>query len=169
MYRHHRGFTLIEIMLVVVIITTITGLTHFSLGGFSNYKLKTSLNDVRHYLATLRSEAELNNKVIGVFIEEEKRHIHHKVYDLKHQQWTVSPLAYSLHLNNETRIKFTPLETQTSSAIDSVENPDILFLPGGDSSPFELRIQLFSEPNSAFIISSDGHNKIQITKPNETN
>ncbi|HTD27843.1 MAG TPA: GspH/FimT family pseudopilin [Xanthomonadaceae bacterium] len=115
--RHVRGFTLLEIMMVIVLIAAITGLTVGLLGvGRSGSQLRSAAHTVAAELRYTRARA-LTTGVSQVFD-----------MDLDKRSWTAAG-AHHGTLPSSLRVNFVAVRLEQTSA----RNAAIRFFPDGSS------------------------------------
>lgn len=66
LHRVQRGFTLIELMLVIVIISVFAAMVGLSVGGISERRLLQSRDQLKDHLAIIRLESVDQGRVLGL-------------------------------------------------------------------------------------------------------
>lgn len=155
-----RGFTLIELLIVIAIIGTIGGLVKITASGFIKNGEKRSVNEIFYLLRSLRTEAELSNSYIGLYINEQKKILFSKKYDFNTENWQLDttkefnlPATMALAVNSKRYL------TELSS--DSTA-PSILFFPDGTVSDFEIALTSFNNVQRKYILKNSGSRKITL-------
>ncbi|MES2817682.1 MAG: type II secretion system minor pseudopilin GspH [Pseudomonadota bacterium] len=172
-----RGFTLIELMVVIVIIGCLVGLAVMSTGNASTSR---ELRDEARQLATLigllTDEAVLDNREYGLLIRPEGYRV--LSYDESQGSWAPHNDAaehllpawarMELELDGQPLKLAVPVKKdkdQPGLSTDESEEtekqktelqPQLLMLSSGELSPFRLRLAERLPQGSAFELSSDG-------------
>lgn len=187
-----RGFTLIEVLVIIVILGTLVGLAVFSIGN------RPQLNQLEHESMRLQSslqwvldEALFQNQEWGITIEENryafyqfdyKKKQWNKVDDIKDAEKTELKGLFEHKLPDdywvETQIEGAPLtismkepEKQDSPGLSSSSSttlskitPTILLLSSGEYTPFVISLGIEPEHKTLFSIKGDGVGDIQLIK-----
>jgi general secretion pathway protein H len=133
-----RGFTLIEVMVVVVIIGVLINFVTISIGRNSPAdQLKTEAQRLSSLIGLASEEALLRSSLIGVDIGEED----YSFLRLEEGVW--QPMQDNLFrarkLPEGMEFKVTASTQQTGE--DEEENlPEIILLSSGEMTPFELKL-----------------------------
>ena len=112
-----RGFTLIEVMVVVFIVTVITGLTVI---GFSNALSQNSQSIARKLQAWfehVEQSADLSNANIGVFVESKR--VQAKVYYRK--RWHTLNSVPDFMMPDQYLLRYVPGDNQIDTPIEPIE------------------------------------------------
>ena len=160
----HRqsGFTLIEILVVLVVVGMLVALATFTLGGNSLRRdLDNEAQKLFLLLQTVSEQALLNNTELGLILEEESYRF--LAYDEKSGSW--KPLQERLYRPRDIPEWLTVTDyiendiPRLSSSEDEVR-PDVVLFSSGETTPFELELSLNTQSpaNDDYIhrIVSDG-------------
>ncbi|MBT8135467.1 MAG: type II secretion system minor pseudopilin GspH [Gammaproteobacteria bacterium] len=149
--RRARGFTLLELMVVIVIVGVLVSLAVMSLGDNAARRLEEEATRFGSLLRLAADEAVLQGRDIGVVIDESSYSFH--VIDDQFGQW--QPMAADRLFRQRNMIEGIRLEL----AIDDISlelpppatepddedlqdtepvNPQVLLLSSGEITPFEL-------------------------------
>ncbi|MDH3589102.1 MAG: type II secretion system minor pseudopilin GspH [Gammaproteobacteria bacterium] len=149
-----RGFTLLELMVVVVIIGTVVSLAVLGLGDNAARKLDEEANRFASLLRLAADEAVLQGRDIGVYIDDVSYGFH--VYDDDFRRWTpmaadalfrkrnmIEGIRLELFLDDVELVLPTATDDDDDEAEDQEEpvNPQVLLLSSGEITPFELVIE----------------------------
>lgn len=161
---NNRGFTLIEVLIVVVIVAIMAATVAVGLsGGDRDRRLKVEVNRLTGLLELTRSQAIQRNEEWGVYIDESSFSFAN--FDETTRKWvdyeqrplrntTLENLRLELYVDDQ-------LELPEQFEDDSV--PDLVFFSSGESMKFDLRVQ----PNwegPVWTISSDGLSRSEATR-----
>ena len=170
-YKYSKGFTLIEILVVMVLLGLLSGVAVFILGSG---KLQRELDIESHRLHTLlrmaSEEAILSNTEIGFVIDDD--HYEFLEYDDEKQTWASSSVSVlksrdlpewlAPEFQREGRAKI--LGKDSSDAKES-KKPDMMLLSSGEVTPFSITLRVQNNEEGGFIISSDGLEEIKLIIP----
>lgn len=139
------GFTLLEILIVLLIISIVAGTAMLSLSVNERKQLEALTEELRQQIAFIRETAILENKILGVALDEQQ----------------LIPLRYNTELSKPAWVNFTlttlraknfPADVRVQihsklAAQDNTEDdaakefaPKIIFSINGDMSPFTLSV-----------------------------
>lgn len=156
------GFTLMEMLVVLVIISIIFAATQFISPDTHSKRLAHEAERLQAHLQFMVSEAIFTNTDYGwrYYIEEDKFVYGFVEYDHEEQIWRnvadyqyvkyVMPLGYELTLELEGE----EVELDESNT-ESQYTPYILLTSSGEKTPFELYLSI-SDEKPLFRLSSDG-------------
>ncbi len=141
-----RGFTLLELIIVLLIIGIMLGAIGFSLGGGRERQLETEGERLLALLRLARQETLLTSTATAVGFHAEG----YRFYQLQGEQWlTVRDGVFrprTLELDFRLALRF-PEEDDTPATLPYLDHEDdqrllprIYFYPGGEMTPFELTL-----------------------------
>lgn len=143
--RRSKGFTLIELMVVLVIITIVIGVTVLSIGDKNPKKeLHTEALRLQALMRLASDEAILRAEVHGLFLEDDNYQFVTQEKDL----WT--PVDDDILARAHSRIAVQillmsvngrPPPDQPDDEDEKKSKPQILFFPSGEISSFEMIIR----------------------------
>lgn len=164
-----RGFTLIEVMVVVMIIAIMVTAATISIVRIIDRNAAVPLlNKIHHNLLFMQHLAIVSQQQLGIVVSLDA--IHYVKYVAAHNRWQKmqnfvvreslpipETIKISLHVDNSD-FKATTIE------IDNALNPDIIIAPGGEITPFSLKI-IDSHTNKHYELLGDYGGQIKhITK-----
>ena len=160
--RNHRGFTIIEIMIVIVIIGIVLSLAVANLFPDDNERLRQESERTLALLENARDEAALGGRTIGFqlrdneieFLERDPQSPTLKWRLLKTQLFVIKPFAAGV--TAELRIGADTIDGANANAasVATVAPADAIaaFQPAGVAAPFTLRL---ATTQNARVIRSD--------------
>lgn len=169
------GFTMIEIMVVLVLVGLLASLAVVNMGGGSQQREMTSkIRELYVLMQTASEQAILNNEEIGLVIDEQGYRF--VVYDEREQEWKTEserlfqgrgfPDWMSVALFSEGDIP----RLASSDDEDDEDNrlqPDIVFYSSGEATPFELEFQLAQSSGRVYSLVTDGLDEIEMKTPSD--
>jgi len=157
--RRVRGFTLIEILVVLFIVSIMTGIAVVNLPRFTQTgDFDTEANRLKVVLEMLREEALVQANEYG--LRPERKGYQFFIYNEMHQVWellqerpfTSRTLPADIRLS--VRVEGHELQFGEEDA------PPILILSSGEITPFELRIESDKDDDLQRTLESDGYGAI---------
>lgn len=153
-----RGFTLLEIMVVIVIVAVIVSLAVISLGDNAGRRLDEEARRVRTLLRLAADEAVLQGHEIGVVITADGYEF--QIYDDRTRQWARMPASrlfrprkmpdgvrLELFLDDQALVLPVGDDEQPDGDDDDsgeplLPQPQLLLLSSGEITPFELELAM---------------------------
>ncbi len=168
-----RGFTLIEILVVLVLIGVVASVSVLTIGANNqNKELMNELKRVHALLRLVTDEAILNSQELGFFIDSDGYRFLR--YDEDNQNWTaygqvpfqdrVLPEWMTVSLQKSEDLPALPLSDQPNTE-EAAPLPQIVFFSSGEITPFTLYFQMPDIADDAFGISSNGFNGVELITP----
>jgi general secretion pathway protein H len=170
------GFTMIEIMVVLVLVGLLASLAVVNLGGGSQQREMTNkIRELYVLMQTASEQAILNNEEIGLVIDEQGYRF--VVYDEREQEWKTEserlfqgrgfPEWMSVALFSEGDIPRLASRDDEDDE-DNRLQPDIVFYSSGETTPFELEFQLAQSSGRVYSLVADGLDEIEMKTPSDT-
>lgn len=177
-YRESRqsGFTMIEILVVLVLVGLLASLAIVNLGGGREQREMTSkIRELYVLMQTASEQAILNNEELGLVIDEEGYRF--VVFDELEREWA-SESARLFQGRGFPEWMIVTLFTEgdiprLASGEDDEEDeenqlrPDIVFYSSGETTPFELEFLATMSPDQIYRLESDGLNEIEMKTPGD--
>lgn len=173
------GFTLIEILVVLVVVSMLVALATFTLGGNSKRRdLDNEAEQLFLLIQTVSEQAVLNNTEFGLVMEEDQYQF--LTYDQQTGTWKRSrerifrqrALPEWLVVTEYIENNAPRLARESDSDRDSDDNqpvPDVVLFSSGETTPFELELTLGAAGRAGddyvHSISSDGVAPLQWKHP----
>lgn len=165
------GFTLIEILVVLVVVSMLVALATFTLGGNSLRRdLDNEVEQLFLLMQTVSEQAVLNNTEFGLVIEEEQYRF--LAFDQQAGSW--KPPGERLYRQRPVPewlvvTRYIESDAPRLASEEDQPVPDVVMFSSGETTPFELEFTLGREglANDDYVhsISSDGVSPIQWQHP----
>ncbi|MCP5162032.1 MAG: type II secretion system minor pseudopilin GspH [Hahellaceae bacterium] len=163
------GFTLIEILIVLVILSLVTGIAVFYVGG-SNVDREME-NEARRLHGLFRlaaDEAVISNQEIGFYFDEEGYEF--LSYDEKEQQWlamqsdTLRARRFPSWLSSEFQGEANTVSQLAINDEKEQHTPLLVFLSSGETTPFKIQMAMSGDSANGFEIFTNGLDPITIQR-----
>lgn len=160
--RHFVGFTLIEVLIVIFIISIVTSVALLSIGHNENKKIETFTNELTQVVSLAEEQAMLQPVILGIAFQENSfqflRYEHDK--DEKESRWI--PLNDNVLGKHEipqgVNVEVKVQHVNMAEVKEKINVPQIIFSTNGDITPFTIRVgKKGKKPRHAIIGEADGH------------
>ena len=178
--RNQHGFTLVEILVVIIIIGFLASITVLSSGGDPLRKLRTEAQRTLTIIQMAGDEALLQGREYGLKLNQDSYQIVN--FDESKSRWQANdnsafrayrlPETMSLSLasegNDVSLEKIQPAEGSSDEkyTLEDPLKPTLLILSSGDMTPFEIHFQS-TVTASRILLSSDGLDDITLQTQHE--
>ena len=162
-----NGFTLIEILVVLVIIGLMAALAVFTMGGSSQQReLEVEVQNLYLLMQVVSEQAVLNNLEVGLVIETDNYQF--VVFDDENQVWEISPeRLFQAHdlppwlSVDATVASDAPRLTNNNKKL----RPNVVFFSSGESTAFDIELMVKGQASPPHRLYSDGIALIHWQKP----
>ncbi|MDN6320649.1 MAG: type II secretion system minor pseudopilin GspH [Marinobacter sp.] len=163
------GFTLIEILVVLVLIGLLAALAVFTMGGNSQQReLQNEVRELYLLMQTASDQAVLNNLELGLLFDEDGYRF--VAFQDDTNDWKASgERIFRTRSFPEWLVATRFIESDAprlASAEDKLR-PDVVFFSSGETTPFELEFTVGSETDYTQTLASDGVSPIEWQRPGE--
>lgn len=160
-HRHNKGFTLLELLVVIVLLGIVTSLAVLSMGTSSTESIMEEEAKRLHALIKLvREESIIQAKEIAMEIDKQ----YYVFFEYKDKKW--SPLAnkifHARSIPNNLEFKVN-IEAQTE--IFKKEKQELLrlyFLSSGEQTPFEIKINAQDVPRPYYLLEGKFNGELKL-------
>lgn len=145
--RKNHGFTLIEILVVLVIVAILTAVAVLSFGHFGRGRQqKLIVQQFMRVIAGVQQQAIIMPAVMGLLVFPDGYRIEEcaKLIDSQCRQWkkmTDDPFSNDQAFANRFDVSVSGEQSVTFGHLDSVHVPWIVFVPSGYVTPFDLTLK----------------------------
>jgi general secretion pathway protein H len=153
-----RGFTLLEVLIVITIVGIIVGVTTLSFGALDQRRLASEASRLHLAFNHAADTALMKQQTLGWFYREEQNDYWFSLLN-EAGEWTSSnePLFSPYPINAPTTLSIEPTGQRTDTNTDD-DKPSLLFLASGEYTPFELKI--LDSKHSPITLNGDGFGEI---------
>jgi general secretion pathway protein H len=169
-----RGFTLLEVLVVLVIIAVLAGLLVIGMHDNPQQRLRREAADLATLLKMAADEAVMRWLELGLIIDENGYRFVY--FDGKTQQWQeLSDRQFGTHhFDDPYEVSFaldgTHIDDKTAARIrkfsarsdDEQRRPSLLLLSSGEITPFTLTLSLAAQEQAPVTLSCDGFNPVAV-------
>lgn len=167
------GFTLIEILVVLVVVGMLVALATFTMGGNSLRRdLDNEVEQLFLLMQTVSEQAVLNNTEFGLIIDLEEEYYQFLAYDLQTGAWTPTAERLLRQRSIPQWMIITPYienDAPRLASDDDQPRPDVVLFSSGETTPFELEFTLgrdgLASEDYVHSIFSDGLSAIEWQHP----
>lgn len=165
----HTGFTLIEILVVLVVVGLLASLAVFTMGGSSQQReLENEVSELYLLMQTASEQAVLNNLELGLRVEEGGYQF--VAFQDQTGDWKASGERLFRARSLPEWLTVTKFIESDAPRLASAEDrllPDVVFFSSGETTPFELEFTIGSGSDYKQILASDGVSPMEWRKPGE--
>lgn len=167
-YRaNQRGFTLIEILVVLIIVGLLASLAVFNMAGSSQQReLENTVHDLYLLMQTASEQAVLNNTELGLLLEEGSYRF--VAFQDDTGEWTMSGERLFRSRPLPEWLVLTDYIENDAPRLTSSEDrlrPDVVFFSSGETTPFMIEFTMGRDADGMHILASDGVTPLEWRKP----
>lgn len=156
--RAKRGFSLIEILVVIIIIGITASFIMFAVGDFgASREVTTSAEKLKNYITLLQQRALLSGENLGLKINNEG----YEAYQFSNNKWQPLPKKGIFHFY------FFPKKMRVDIKPNPLNSPQIYIYNSGEVSEFTLNFNTASEEKSLKLIGFKNGNLTLVRNQND--
>jgi len=163
----HSGFTLIEILVVLIVVGLLASLAVFTMGGGSQQReLENEVRELYLLMQTASEQAVLNNLEMGLRLEDDGYQF--VAFQEQNAEWKASGERIFQPRSFPDWLVATEYIENDAPKLASEEDrqlPDIVFFSSGETTPFQIEFTLGSNADYMHVLESDGVTGIHWRKP----
>tara|TARA_Y100001001_G_scaffold157182_1_gene174936 strand:+ start:3272 stop:3802 length:531 start_codon:yes stop_codon:yes gene_type:complete len=165
----HTGFTLIEILVVLVVVGLLASLAVFTMGGSSRQReLEDEVRELYLLMQTASEQAVLNNLELGLRLEQDS----YQFLAFRDQtgDWKASGERLFRARSLPEWLTVTEfIESGAPRLVSSKDTllPDVVFFSSGETTPFELEFTIGNGSDTLHVLASDGVSPMRWRKPGD--
>lgn len=169
------GFTLIELMVVLVVIAVMAGLLVIGIGDDPGRQLRREISALAAVLNIAADEAVAQGMELGLVIDDE--HYHFVRFDRDRRRWQAiqgKPLArheFAQPYEVELELDGEKVDERLRERLQRIarqgekeDQPLLLLLSSGETAPFTLTVT-HAGSNARVVLRGDGVNPVAVTNP----
>ncbi|WP_081813544.1 type II secretion system minor pseudopilin GspH [Marinobacter sp. HL-58] len=163
----HSGFTLIEILVVLVVVGLLAALAVMTMGGSSrDREMENEIRELYLLMQTVSEQAVLNNTELGLILEDDGYRF--VAWEDQSGEWKVpgEPM-FRLRSFPEwiTVTEYIENDTPRLASEEDRLRPDVVFFSSGETTPFELEFTLGRDDSRMHTIASNGFSPMEWRYP----
>lgn len=163
----HSGFTLIEILVVLVVVGLLAALAVMSMGGSSrDREMENEVRELYLLMQTVSEQAVLNNTELGLILEDEGYRF--VAWEDRSGEWKEpgEPMFRMRSLPDWITVtEYIESDTPRLASDEDRLRPDVVFFSSGETTPFELEFTLGRDDSRMHTIASDGFSAMEWRHP----
>lgn len=164
-----RGFTLLEILVVLTIVSILVGLASLSVGGNRYRKIRSEANRLLQTVVLASEEAVMQGEELGLRVEEDGYAFLY--FDIDTEQWRELDerpfrsykLPPGLTLELEVDGESMTLDRFRKADSTDSEPPQVFIFSDGELSQFEARVADLNDDETVTSVISDGDLPLELS------
>jgi general secretion pathway protein H len=161
------GFTLIEILVVLVVIGLLASLAVMTMGGSSrDREMENEVRELYLLMQTASEQAVFNNTELGLILDDEGYRF--VAWEDRSGEWK-EPAEPMFRLRGFpewiTVTEYIENDTPRLASEEDRLRPDVVFFSSGETTPFELEFTLGRDDARMHTIASDGFSPMEWRHP----
>ncbi|GGC71086.1 type II secretion system minor pseudopilin GspH [Marinobacter halophilus] len=161
------GFTLIEILVVLIIVGLLASLAVFNMAGSSQQReLENTVRDLYLLMQTASEQAVLNNAELGLILEDSSYQF--VAFQDDTGEWTMSGERLFRSRSLPEWLVLTNYIENDAPRLTSSEDrlrPDVVFFSSGETTPFIIEFTIGRNTEIMHTLASDGVAPLEWRKP----
>lgn len=162
-----KGFTLIEILVVLIIVGLLAALAVFNMAGSSQQReLENQVRELYLLMQTAQEQAVLNNLEMGLLLEEDGYRF--VAFQDATGEWKSSGERIFHKRTLPEWLTVTQYIESDAPRLASAEDrlrPDVVFFSSGETTPFKIEFTLGRDSDLMHVVASDGVSPLEWRKP----
>lgn len=163
----HSGFTLIEILVVLVVVGLLAALAVMTMGGSSREReMENEVRELYLLMQTASEQSILNNTELGLVLEEEGYRF--VAWEERSGEWK-NPAEPMFRMRSFpewiTVTQYIESDTPRLASEEDELRPDVVFFSSGETTPFELEFLVGRDDSRMHTIASDGVSPLEWRHP----
>ncbi|MDF0750549.1 type II secretion system minor pseudopilin GspH [Marinobacter sp. 71-i] len=163
----HSGFTLIEILVVLVVVGLLAALAVMTMGGSSREReMENEVRELYLLMQTAAEQAILNNTELGLILEDEGYRF--VAWEDRSGEWK-EPAEHMFRMRSFpewiTVTEYIESDTPRLASEEDELRPDVVFFSSGETTPFELEFLVGRDDSRMHTIASDGFSPLEWHHP----
>ncbi|MDP4546169.1 type II secretion system minor pseudopilin GspH [Marinobacter sp. MDS2] len=163
----HSGFTLIEILVVLIIVGLLASLAVFSMGGNSQQReLESHVRELYLLMQTASEQAVLNNLELGLLLEDDGYQF--VAFQDETGEWKPSGERLFHQRTWPEWLSLTQFVESDAPRLTSSEaklRPTLVFFSSGETTPFEIEFTIGNDSDLVHTLASDGVSPLEWRQP----
>jgi len=163
----HSGFTLIEILVVLIIVGLLASLAVFNMAGSSQQReLESNVRELYLLMQTASEQAVLNNLELGLLLEDDGYRF--VAFQDESGEWKPSgERMFSKRTLPEwlTLTEYVESDAPRLATAEDKLRPNVVFFSSGETTPFEIEFTLGKDTDSMHVLASDGVSELEWRQP----
>lgn len=178
-----KGFTLIELMVVVVIIGVMAAMSTMSVGGNDMRRLQSEAKRLQQFITLMQDEAIFQQQNFGFYLNNNQYSL--LTYNSKSHLWVAGndesfpsypiPEGIEVEIFVDGEAQQLPIPEEVLESWEDDEDffleerllPQILMLASGEVSPFEIELRLTNDSPLTATVATDGFSAVSIETHND--
>lgn len=161
------GFTLIEILVVLIIVGLLASLAVFNMAGSSQQReLENTVHDLYLLMQTASEQAVLNNAELGLILEDGSYQF--VAFQDDTGEWKMSGERLFRSRSLPEWLALTHYIENDAPRLTSSEDrlrPDVVFFSSGETTPFIIEFTIGGNTDNMHTLASDGVAPLEWRKP----